>query len=113
MTTFSIMSTNLLREHVPKDRLIPARLPPSVQTASYPRSTVELVCKNPYSTNYFVEPSQNGDLASQNAVVWRSSEIIAHLLLTFYSKAPIFLQGVYRRGMWHAIKPICCKAHCT
>src|SRR5262252_7701739 len=25
--------------------------------------------------------------------------IIAHLLLTFYSKALIFLQGVYRRGI--------------
>jgi hypothetical protein len=58
----------------------------------------------------------NGDLASQNAVLWRSSEIIAiiaHLLLTFYSKAPIFLQGVYRRGIWHPIKPICCKVRCT
>jgi hypothetical protein len=38
---------------------------------------------------------------------------IAHVLLTFYSKAPIFLQGVYRRGIWHPIKPICCKVHCT
>ena len=58
-------------------------------------------------------PDQNRDLASQNGVLWRPSEIIAHLLLTFYTKAPIFLQVVYRRGIWHPIKPSCCKAHCT
>src|SRR6266550_3097093 len=33
ITTFSIMSNNLLREHVPKDRLIPTRLPPSELSA--------------------------------------------------------------------------------
>jgi len=46
----------------------------------------------------------------------RPDEIVARsrsLLLTFYSKGPIFLQIIYRRDSWRPIRQTGCQAHRT